>query len=180
MNKIQQLKLATILVSLTVSAAASAESPAHVYFENLIAACGSQYIGAMTYPTEGQDSFMGKELVADFSDCSEDEVRVPFRVGQDTPRTWVFSRTAKGVRLKHDHRHADGTPDEVTNYGGDSSESGNQLMQSFPADEFTSQLIPEAATNVWTISFSEDGARLTYHLERHGKPRFTAVLEKTK
>ena len=75
-------------------------------------------------------------------------------------------------------RHADGTPDEVTLYGGVAVDAGSALSQSFPADRYTANLIPEAATNEWFLSFSADGQELTYYLERHGKARFKAVLNK--
>ncbi|RBP51754.1 hypothetical protein [Arenicella xantha] len=146
------------------------------YFASLNALCGAEFRGEMTFPVEGQDDFAGKVLVARFDACSADEVRVPFIVGEDRSRTWVFSRTESGLRLKHDHRHADGTADEITDYGGDSTDSGTILSQSFAADQHTIDLIPAAATNVWTVSFNTQYDELTYHLERHGKPRFTAVL----
>lgn len=159
--------------------AAQSSSALNAYFDNLSSVCGSQFVGEMTFPTEGQDSFMGKRLVADFQQCSGEEIRVPFAVGDDTSRTWVFSRSDKSLVLKHDHRHPDGTPDEITDYGGEADNSGSALSQSFPADAHTQALIPEASSNVWMISLSEDKTQLTYHLERHGKPRFTAVLVKT-
>jgi hypothetical protein len=55
---------------------------------------------------------------------------------------------------------------------------GSPLSQSFPADSYTANLIPEAASNEWFLSFSADGQELTYYLERHGKPRYKAVLSK--
>lgn len=163
------------------------------YFANLQAACGARYEGEMTFPVDGQDDFAGKLLVAEFSVCDASEVRIPFAVGTDTSRTWVIRPTAAALELKHDHRHADGTPDDVTNYGGlapattgidnstatSTANTGTPLAQSFAADAYTQQLIPAAATNVWTLSFSADMQTLTYHLTRHGKPRFTAVLQRT-
>ena len=151
-----------------------------VYFESLRALCGSEFSGEMTFPVDGQDDFAGKTLVARFASCSDSEVRVPFLVGEDRSRTWVFSKTESGLHLRHDHRHADGTPDEVTDYGGNSSAAGTPLSQSFAADQYTKTLIPAAATNVWAVSFNTQLDELTYHLERHGKPRFTAVLSRTK
>ena len=167
------------VLSLLGSMSASIASPtAHAFFDELQQLCGSRYDGEMTFPVDGQDSFAGKLLVAEFKKCSDSEVRVPFAVGDNTSRTWVFTKTDAGARLKHDHRHADGSLDEVTNYGGDASSDGTELSQSFAADAFTAELIPDAATNVWTVSLSEDLQTLTYHLERHAKPRFTAVLNR--
>lgn len=148
------------------------------FFTVLKGLCGARFEGAMTFPADGQDDFAGKLLVAHVASCSDEEIRVPFLVGEDRSRTWVFSRTEGGLQLKHDHRHADGTPDEVTMYGGMASATGTPLVQSFAADAHTAKLIPAAVTNVWTVSLSADGKRLTYHLERDARPRFTAVLER--
>ena len=170
----------TILVLLVqvvpAQAQQQAQELAHAYFERLTALCGSRYVGAMTFPVDGQDTFKGKTLVAEFKECSEQQVRIPFAVGDDTSRTWVFTKTEQGVILQHDHRHADGSADEVTNYGGESDGFGDALTQSFPADIYTRELIPVASTNIWSVTLSEDGEQLTYHLERHNTPRFTAVL----
>jgi hypothetical protein len=165
------------LVILTAVAPVRAEQTAHLFFDKLASLCGNRYVGLMTFPTDGQDSFKGKELLAEIKQCDERQIRIPFAVGDDTSRTWVFTKTEVGTRLKHDHRHTDGSVDEVSNYGGDSTNSGSALSQSFPADQFTGVLIPAASTNVWSITLSADHKQITYHLERDDKPRFTAVLE---
>ncbi len=134
----------------------------------------------MTYPEEGQDSFAGKVLVARFMECGNPDIRIPFDVGKDTSRTWIISQTANGLQLKHDHRHADGTPDEINMYGGLAKSDGSHLSQAFYADAHTAAIIPAAATNVWTLSLSADGQTLTYYLERNAAPRFKAVLKQVK
>ena len=162
-------------------------------FKTFQALCGSTFSGEMTYPKTGNDDFRGKLLVAKIESCTEEKISIPFHVGDDKSRTWVLSHTERGLLFKHDHRHEDGSEDEISNYGGyaankekssndafDTQLSINQdsLTKSFPADKFTQQLIPEAATNVWSFTFNEKLDQLTYHLERHNKPRFTAVLRK--
>ena len=132
----------------------------------------------MTFPRDGQDSFAGKLLVANFDQCDENQLRVPFLVGKDSSRTWIFSRIEGGLQLKHDHRHPDGTPDEVNMYGGMANDSGTSLSQSFEADQHTAEVIPAASTNVWTVSLNLSGSELSYHLERNAAPRFTAVLKR--
>lgn len=148
------------------------------FFAALKNICGQRFEGQMSYPSDPAHDFAGKHLVAQVANCSDTEVRVPFQVGQDRSRTWVFTNNAAGLELKHDHRHADGTPDEVTMYGGMANAAGSALSQSFMADDYTGKLIKGAATNVWTVSLSPDGKQLTYHLERDAKPRFTAVLSR--
>ena len=146
------------------------------FFGSLSSVCGQRFEGEMTYPTEGQDSFAGKLLVAKVNFCTDKEIRISFDVGEDRSRTWIVSKTNLGLQLKHDHRQEDGTEDEINMYGGLASESGSKFSQAFSADAHTANIIPEAKTNVWTITLSEDGKSFTYHLERNNAPRFTAEL----
>jgi hypothetical protein len=100
-------------------------------------------------------------------------VRIPFHVGANRSRTWVLTRTASGVRLKHDHRHEDGSEDRVTQYGGDSRASGTASLMEFAVDSFTVALIPAARTNVWTIEVTP--TRFIYQLRREGTDRLFRV-----
>ncbi len=178
MNILKRALLTGLIGLASCSTATRTESPQDEFFAGLRALCGTRFEGVMTFPESGQDDFSGKLLVAEFSGCAEREMRIPFVVGDDRSRTWVFSDLPEGLRLQHDHRHADGTPDEVTLYGGMASHSGTALSQSFPADAYTAALIPAAATNVWTITLAASGDELTYHLERNQQPRFTAKLKR--
>ncbi|MFD2366626.1 hypothetical protein [Pseudoduganella sp. GCM10020061] len=176
------MKKTAVLAAL--SAAAMLGNPAHAndsrdaFFAKLGSLCGATFEGASVFPRDAGDAFAGKKLVANVAKCGTNEIRVPFIVGEDRSRTWIFTRTGGGLELKHDHRHADGTPDEQTMYGGMASGSGSAHAQSFHADAYTAKLIPAAATNVWTVSLSPDGKTLTYFLERDGKPRFKAELQR--
>lgn len=148
------------------------------FFSNISDLCGARFEGASVFPDDPEDSFHGKTLVAIIETCSDQAIRIPFHVGKDMSRTWVLSRVDGGLELKHDHRHPDGTPDEVTLYGGTTTNSGTAFSQSFPADDYTAKLLPEAASNEWSLTLSADSSRLTYYLERHGKPRFKATLKR--
>ena len=170
--------LALVSFAIAGSLAGQDQDARAQFFTTLKSLCGARFEGARTFPTDTTDSFAGKLLVAEISTCAEEEVRVPFTVGEDRSRTWIFTRIGSGLQLKHDHRHADGTPDAVTMYGGMAKPTGTALSQSFAADTLTARLIPAAATTVWTVSLSADKRRLTYHLERNGQPRFTAVLNR--
>ena len=146
------------------------------FFAQVSSFCGERFTGRASFPEDPGDAWRGKDLVAYIETCNEDEIRIPFSVGEDRSRTWILRRVTGGLQLKHDHHHADGTPDEVTMYGGTTLSGGTHLAQSFPADAYTADLIPEAATNEWFLSFSEDTSELTYYLERHGQPRFRVIL----
>ena len=176
--KIKFLTLALLYTLMICSTTFAGQSEAQdAFFQKVADFCGTRFTGESTFPEDPGDAWRGKELVAHIETCNPDEIRIPFIVGEDHSRTWVLRRVEGGLQLQHDHRHADGTPDEVTMYGGITMATGSDLAQSFPADDYTADLIPDAATNEWFLSFSEDGTELTYYLERHGKPRFRAVLK---
>jgi hypothetical protein len=74
------------------------------------------------------------------------------------------------LRLKHDHRHSDGTPDVLTMYGGDTVAPGTAQRQSFPADAETLTLFKAqdravSLTNVWSLELVE-GQHFVYELAR--------------
>ncbi|HEU4853438.1 MAG TPA: hypothetical protein VFT37_14925 [Telluria sp.] len=169
--------IATLLCASALAHPAHAQADSKAaFFARLGALCGVTFEGASVFPREAGDAFAGKKLVANVAKCGATEIRVPFIVGEDRSRTWIITKAGNGLELKHDHRHADGTPDEQTMYGGMASEAGSSNAQSFHADAYTAKLIPAAATNVWTLTLSPDGKTLTYFLERDGKPRFKAEL----
>ena len=146
------------------------------FFENVKKLCGQRFEGETVFPLDKNHPLAGKRLVMSVEKCGEDEIRIPFHVGEDKSRTWVLTLTDEGLLLKHDHRHADGTPDEVTMYGGLAAPSGTQNAQSFPADAGTAKLIPEAATNVWTLQIIPEKRQFVYQLERHKEPRYKALF----
>lgn len=148
-----------------------------VFFENLATLCGQTFTGYSTYPDDPKHDFAGKLLVANFMNCDEQQIKIKFDVGSDTSRTWFITKDNRGLLLKHDHRHADGSPDEITNYGGWASDAGTPWRQHFAADQETALLIPAAATNVWMLHYEPRTETLTYDLKRHGKPRYQAQLK---
>ena len=172
------------LTALVISASAppladtDTRPPSSVFFDKLVNACGQTFVGKTDFPIGSSAPFFGEVLTAHIASCSENELRIPFSVGKDTSRTWLITKTEDSLLLKHDHRHEDGTPDAVSMYGGPAQANGDANRQSFAADAYTAELVPEAATNVWTIQLSEDGTTLTYSLTRDGKPRFAAALRR--
>ncbi len=139
------------------------------FLGNLRQLCGQAFAGELVEYNDSDTDLVGQPMVMHVRECSESEVRVPFHIGDDHSRTWVFTRTENGLRLKHDHRHEDGSEDEVTQYGGDSNGvSANE--QSFPADAWTRELIPYAANNIWTVVVIP-GEVYSYRLRRTGTDR---------
>lgn len=151
------------------------------FFKNMKKLCGQKFEGATDFPAgDPAHPLAGKRLVMHVETCGEREIRIPFRVGDDRSRTWVLTMTPAGLLFKHDHRHEDGTPDRVTNYGGLASNGGTAREQRFPADALTAALIPEARTNVWTMRIDKDQRRFMYYLERDGAPRYRAYFDLAK
>ncbi|HYG47180.1 MAG TPA: hypothetical protein VD846_04475 [Allosphingosinicella sp.] len=169
--KLTALLLAAALAGCATPAAV--EAPRDRFFQGLAALCGKAFEGRIASPpVEADSAFAGKRLVMHVRSCTDDQIRMPFNVGEDRSRTWVVTRTAAGLRLKHDHRHADGSEDKLTQYGGDSVAAGTAVRQEFPADGFSKALfarenIPASATNVWAMEV--DGRTFAYELRRPGR-----------
>jgi hypothetical protein len=147
--------------------------PADVFFQRLSVLCGQRFAGRVVTTDPADASFAGKVLVMEVRDCTASEVRVPFSVGEDRSRTWVVSRTADGLRLKHDHRHEDGTEDTLSQYGGDTETPGTAIRQEFPADAISRTLFlgkgnPASVTNVWAMEV-RPGEVFAYELRRPGR-----------
>lgn len=145
---------------------------AKIFWNNLKQHCGKAYEGKLAESIK-DDAFSGKKLVMYVLACDENTIKIPFYVGEDRSRTWVLTLEGDRIKLKHDHRHEDGTEDSITQYGGISTNSGLKDLQFFPADEETALLIPAAASNVWWITLNENS--FSYNLKRLGsdRPQFT-------
>lgn len=154
--------------------AGAGDSARDQFFHRLADLCGRSFEGAVASPpAEADSAFAGERLVMHVRQCGKDEIRIPFHVGDDRSRSWIVTRTAAGLRLKHDHRHSDGTEDKLTQYGGDSIAQGTARRQEFPADEeskalFVRESIPASAANVWAMEV-EPGRVFAYELRRPGR-----------
>lgn len=132
--------------------------------------CGQAYAGTLVQGAPTDTAFAGKRLVMHVRQCTDREIRIPFHAGEDRSRTWILTRTDAGLRLKHDHRHRDGSEDPITQYGGDTADRGTPGRQEFRADAHTAKLIPAASTNVWTVEVVP-GQTFAYALRREGTDR---------
>lgn len=158
---------------LALAACASAPAPRSAqdaFFAHLGALCGQSFEGRVVSTDDADANFASQRLVMQVRSCNENEIRVPFHVGENRSRTWVITRTGAGLRLKHDHRHEDGTEDTLTQYGGDAVDGGSAERQEFPADEFSRTLfvrnnIPQSVTNVWAVEV-RPGRMFAYELRR--------------
>ena len=160
-------------LALPVQAAPDAEAhPADAFLARLAEHCGQAFAGRIVAnePPQDEDAFSGHELIMHVRECSDDEIKVPFHVGDDHSRTWVITRAEQGLRLKHDHRYEDGSDHAVTWYGGDTATRGTATRQEFPVDQesidlFEREGLDASTVNVWAIEI-EPGDRYLYELAR--------------
>jgi hypothetical protein len=152
------------------AAVAPLPEPQERWWRALAALCGQAFEGRLVEGNASDSSFRRATMRMHVRECGATEIRIPFHVNDDRSRTWVVTRSAVGLRLKHDHRHEDGREDSVTQYGGDARSVGSATRQEFPADAHTAALIPAARTNVWAIEV-QPGARFAYALRREATDR---------
>jgi hypothetical protein len=149
------------------------------FWQKLKEHCGKAFEGTVTSGATANDGFSGKRLVMHVLSCSEDQLLIPFNVGENRSRTWILTKVKDRIELKHDHRHEDGKNDTVTMYGGTTTNSGLPGIAVFPADQITVKTIPAAAINVWWITINN--TTFTYNLRRIGSDRlFTVTFDITK
>ncbi len=160
----------------------AAVSPQEAFFDALASHCGRAYAGALVSDQAADADMRGLPMVIHVRECSDTRIAVPFHIGNadgswDRSRTWLITRTGTGLRLKHDHRHEDGTADAVTFYGGDTAAPGTARAQEFPVDAesvamFRANDLAASVTNVWRVEVDPAGAaggRYAYQLQREGR-----------
>ena len=180
------MKPARLLIALSCAAALSAcattppaASPQDAFWQALSSHCGKAFAGRMVSDEAPDADMRGAAMVMHVRECSSARIAVPFHVQRadgswDRSRTWLLTRTATGLRLKHDHRHEDGKPDAMTLYGGDTAAPGTASAQEFPVDAesialFRAEGRNVSVTNVWRVEVTPAGsaqARFAYQLLR--------------
>jgi hypothetical protein len=168
--------LLAVVLGLGLSMARATQVPATPqsrFFAALQGLCGRAFEGRVVTSDVADRAMAGQRLVMHVRACDGDTIRIPFHVGADRSRTWVLSRTATGLRLKHDHRHEDGSEDRLTQYGGDTALPGTAARQEFPVDSFSRDLFTRenravSNTNVWAVEV-HPGRMFAYELRRQGR-----------
>lgn len=172
-----KIKLLLCVFLVSVAMQAQTDHPAKQFWNTLQSHCGKAYEGSLEIPEE-DETFGGKKLTMHIRSCSDTVIKIPFYAGEDKSRTWILTYVNDRITLQHDHRHEDGSEDEVNFYGGTSTNEGKAGIQFFSADEHTQKMIPAAATNVWWITI--DDKMFTYNLRRLGTDRvFRVVMDLT-
>jgi len=156
-------------------AAPSRASPQNAFMDSLSALCGKAFSGRLVSRDAADDDLEGKPMIMHVARCDKGELHIPFHVGAEKDgewnrsRTWIVTRTADGLRLKHRHRHEDGSLDTVTNYGGDTASEGSAKRQEFPVDAesialFKANRLEQSVTNIWAMEVGKDS--FAYELRR--------------
>ena len=177
------------LATLPLAACASVpdDSPQDRFWAALQSHCGKAYDGKLASSDARDATFPQRRLVAHWAECDADRTAIAFHTMDfgaadepiwDRSRTWIVTRTADGLRLKHDHRHEDGKADAVTIYGGDTLSAGTARVQDFPVDAYSIALferegLDASLTNVWRVEVDPaetSGARFAYQLTRRNDP----------
>ncbi len=147
--------------------------PTDAFFQNMSDLCGKSFAGTLAAGDAGDASFANADMRAHVRECGAREIRIAFDVGEDRSRTWIVTRTDSGLRLKHRHMLKDGTEDPVSQYGGDTIQSGTAMRQEFPADAYSKAMFTKEGrtvsnANVWAFEI-EPKRTLTYELARPGR-----------
>jgi hypothetical protein len=151
-----------------------------IFFERFKEMDGKKFAGHQVYIREDMDSWADLDLVMHVREYHHNVVLIPFRVGDNTSRSWMLYREADGrLRFRHDHRHDDGSPEDLTLYGGYTAHGSDGFMQIFPADDFTCNMLRAICDNEWTLIFSDDQATFSYILKKAGELIFQADFDLT-
>lgn len=162
-----------------MTGSADAASPQDAFFAALTTHCGRAYAGKLVTGGAPDAAMRGRAMVMHVRECSDTAIAIPFHVERpdgswDRSRTWLVTRTGTGLRLKHDHRHEDGSADAVTFYGGDTAEAGTARAQDFPVDAesialFRREGLGVSVTNIWRVEIDSADApapMFAYQLRR--------------
>lgn len=154
------------------------------FFDKLSTLCGNVFEGQSTFPESEDHPLVGTLLRTEVNECSDSTIRIELiRDGDYWHGAWVIEKRPEGLHLFHDHLGEVRTMDELKEgdyhgYGGYADARGSSRKQYFPADLYTAELIPAAATNVWMIEIGEDSESFSYALERNQQPRFRAEFRR--
>jgi hypothetical protein len=172
MTRLSPACIAAFMLAICAAACVSRPpSPPETFFASLKQLCGKAYEGQVVSTDAADADFRAARVVMHVRTCTDDTVRIPLHVGADRSRTWVITRAGEGLELRHDHRHADGSEDALTQYGGFSGGNSSAQRTEFPVDDtskalFTREGRAVSNTNVWAVEVSPDADRFAYELKR--------------
>lgn len=167
------IPLSILTLALSLPAVAS-DAPQDDFWQTLTELCGQAFEGRLTsYDEQIDASWLPERMVIHVRRCSDSTIEVPLFVGENRSRTWVLTRHDGYLRLKHDHRHEDGSEEAVTWYGGHTTEPGRSWRQTFPVDDYSKALflthdLEGSVGNFWYMEVVAD-RHFAYGLTRPGR-----------
>ena len=165
---------AALIAAAMIHGPARAEQPQSEFWAALNELCGQAFEGRLVSYDETLDAgWLPERMVIHVRRCEENQIEVPLFVGEDRSRTWVLTRHDEFLRLKHDHRHEDGSEEAVTWYGGHTTDPGRSWRQVFPVDDYSRALfltndLEGSISNIWYMEVVP-GTHFAYGLTREGR-----------
>ncbi|MGY0505446.1 hypothetical protein [Luteimonas sp. e5] len=169
----------------TDAAVEQAAAPVDAFLAAIATHCGKAYEGRIVAnepKSPEPDAFEGQRLVMHVRGCDapNERIEIPFHVGEDHSRTWILTRQGEGLRLKHDHRQANGEPDDMTMYGGDTASAGSAERQEFPVDAESIAMFEQgglnaSVENTWAMEIHPQ--TFVYELSRPGGRLFKVEFD---
>lgn len=136
------------------------------FWNGLAALCGQAFEGRVILAPDGDSWHEAERIVMHVRECDDRVIRIPLHIDANRSRTWVVTKTAGGLRLKHDHRLESGVPDSAnTQYGGDTAGPGSPWRQEFPADAYSIGAVSARASQLWFLEI-RPGEAFVYGLRR--------------
>jgi hypothetical protein len=134
------------------------------FWKNLQGLCETAALGKLLAAPAGDTQIdPNAQLLVHFWECGENELRFPLHVDENRSRTWVFTRHAESIELRHDHREADGSESRNTWYGASTMTPGTAERQDFVT-------VRNEVTSGWRVEIVP-GQRFTYGTARNGEFR---------
>lgn len=162
------------------SALSISDENSAAFYQKLQSLCGKSFAGQELYMKEGRESWAHLPFKMFVTRCDNQEIHIPFHVGENKSRTWMFIVEDGRLRFRHDHRHEDGTPEDLTLYGGYANDKGTPFRQEFPADDYTVNVHPRSEGSVWVVELADDMSSFNYQLHHHGELLFHGKFDLTK
>ncbi len=171
-TQISKMFVAGLLPVIIAACSPKPVSPQDQFWAGLQNLCGKSFAGKLVSLDETDVALQNQGMVMQVASCSDTEIRIPFHIGDNHSRTWVFSKTGSGLRLKHQHNHEDGHEDKVSQYGGDTVGAGSANHQEFPVDTYSIEMflregLDVSVTNVWAVEVSQE--LYAYELRRENR-----------
>lgn len=145
------------------------------FFDEIRSLCGQTFGGRTILAEETDTTFEPARLYFTVEECGDNELRMPFVVGEDDSRTWILRMEDDGLSFLHEHLRPDGTEYENSGFGGHASDEGSADFQHFPDFHATDET-PAAERRVWRLRLDREHEIFHYYLDRGGRPAYRLVF----